>query len=196
MYVRDAQNSDEAWMLEKINQNGYDEASFRSRDFLIGTDEQSDQRVVFGRLRYHRSEDDEELVEITSFFPLDRASQDQACELVVELTDAARKANYDFAYAFLPSETVEYFSRVGFNEVTVESLPSVLQERMERKASHLDTPLTAMRIDTKQADYTSESEVDTSPGSVKPSGQDASEEEIEQLKDELDITDNNTKYST
>jgi len=53
MYIRDAKNRDEAWLLDAIEQLGLDDVAFRSRDYVIAVDEESGDRAGFGRLRLH-----------------------------------------------------------------------------------------------------------------------------------------------
>ena len=65
MYVRDAKNRDEAWLLEHIEAMGLDETAFRSRDYVIAIDEESNAKAGFGRIRVHKT-DDGELCELTS----------------------------------------------------------------------------------------------------------------------------------
>jgi len=54
MYVRDARNRDEAWLLDHIESMGLDDVAFRSRDYVIAVDEESNGRAGFGRLRIHK----------------------------------------------------------------------------------------------------------------------------------------------
>jgi len=63
MYVRDAKNRDEPWLLEGIESMGLDSQAFRSRDYVIAVDETSNTRVGFGRLRIHP--DDPDVCELT-----------------------------------------------------------------------------------------------------------------------------------
>jgi len=63
MYVRDAKNRDEAWLLEQIDALGIDAEAFRSRDYVLAVDEDSNARVGFGRLRIHSGEP--EICELT-----------------------------------------------------------------------------------------------------------------------------------
>jgi len=39
MYVRDAKNREEVWLLDHIEEMGLDETNFRSRDYVIAIDE-------------------------------------------------------------------------------------------------------------------------------------------------------------
>lgn len=196
MYVREAHNSDEAWMLEKLNQSGYDASAFRSRDFLIGIEENTDERVAFGRLRYHRSDSDEELVELTSFVVLDRATADHACELIVELVDTARTEGYDTVYAF-PHEGISQYKAVGFETTPKGGIPDVMQERKQTKSEHLRNSLESLRVNTRHVSYDTESDAVQNQSHAKPQGEDVTEEEVSELKDELGISDDSdTKYST
>ena len=65
MYVRDAKNRDEVWLLDHIEEMGLDETAFRSRDYVIAMDEQTGERAGFGRIRLHKS-DEGEICELTS----------------------------------------------------------------------------------------------------------------------------------
>ena len=58
MYVRDAKNRDEPWLLDQIEALGVDAESFRSRDYVLAVDEESNTRVGFGRRRIHSGEPD------------------------------------------------------------------------------------------------------------------------------------------
>ena len=64
MYVRDAKNRDEAWLLDAIDRVGLDDVAFRSRDYVIAVDEDSGERAGFGRLLVHKA-DGEEAIELT-----------------------------------------------------------------------------------------------------------------------------------
>jgi N-acetylglutamate synthase-like GNAT family acetyltransferase len=56
MYVREARNRDEAWLLDRIEELGVDEAAFRSRDYVIAMDEEAGEKVGFGRIRVHKND--------------------------------------------------------------------------------------------------------------------------------------------
>ena len=62
MYVRDAKNRDEAWLLEHIEAMDLDETAFRSRDYVIAVDEASNARAGFGRIRLHKGDGDRKSV--------------------------------------------------------------------------------------------------------------------------------------
>ncbi len=51
MYVRDAKNRDEVWLLDSLDELGLDDGSFRSRDYVIAIDEESHEKAGFGRIR-------------------------------------------------------------------------------------------------------------------------------------------------
>ena len=145
MYVRDARNRDEAWLLDHIESMGLDETAFRSRDYVIAVDELSNARAGFGRIRIHTSEP--EVCELTSIGVLDGWRDSGVGAHVIErLVDSARTKEFDHVYA-LTSEH-EYLAQFGFEAVSRESLPSVLEQRLEEKRAELDPDAVPMRIAT------------------------------------------------
>ncbi|MDR9381976.1 MAG: GNAT family N-acetyltransferase, partial [Natronomonas sp.] len=89
MYVRDARNRDEAWLLEHIEAMGLDETAFRSRDYVIAVDEASNTRAGFGRIRVHKV-GDEEICELTSIGVLDGwEGQGVGAHVIERLIDGA-----------------------------------------------------------------------------------------------------------
>lgn len=193
MYTREAHNNDEAWMLQKLNEAGYDERAFRSRDFLLAVEENTKQRLAFGRLRYHKAQD-ENIPELTSFLSLETAAHEDACELGAELVETAERGDYDVVYAF-PQKNIRVFRDIGFEQVPVDALPTELRERYESKQEYLDSSLESMIIQTGHLSFDRETAEDQQNDYAKPDGETMDEDEIEAFKDELDIDDSDTKYS-
>ena len=146
MYVRDARNRDEAWLLDHIEAMGLDETAFRSRDYVIAVDEESNARAGFGRIRIHAGEDGE-VCELTSIGVLDGwRDQGVGAHVVERLVDSAEAKGFDHVYALTGSH--EYLAQFGFEAIAPEELPEVLQDRLEAKKESLDPEAVPMRIET------------------------------------------------
>jgi N-acetylglutamate synthase-like GNAT family acetyltransferase len=146
MYVRDARNRDEAWLLDHIEAMGLDETAFRSRDYVIAVDEESNARAGFGRIRVH-STDDEGVCELTSIGVLDGwRRQGVGAHVVERLVDGAEAEGFGVVYA-LTSEH-DYLSQFGFEGLPADELPARLRTRLEDKRESLDPEAVPLRIDT------------------------------------------------
>ena len=64
MYVRDAKKREEVWLLDRLEEFGFEDPAFRSRDYVIALDEEAGRRVGFGRIRVHSG--DPEYCEVTT----------------------------------------------------------------------------------------------------------------------------------
>jgi N-acetylglutamate synthase-like GNAT family acetyltransferase len=145
MYVRDAKNRDEVWLLDHIEEMGLDETAFRSRDYVIAMDEQSGDRAGFGRIRIHKT-DDGEVCELTSIGVLaDWRGQGVGAHVVERLVTTARDKGFDLVYS-LTSER-EYLEQFGFEQIEVEQVPDVLQRRLTEKQENLDPDAVPLRVE-------------------------------------------------
>jgi len=148
MYVRDARNRDEAWLLDHIEAMGLDETAFRSRDYVIAVDDESNTRAGFGRVRYHPNPSEPEVAELTSIGVLDGwRDQGVGAHVIERLVDTARMEGFDEVYA-LTSEH-EYLSQFGFEGVDADELPELLQERLAEKRGSLDPEAIGMVVDSE-----------------------------------------------
>jgi len=146
MYVRDAKNRDEVWLLDHIEQLGLDETAFRSRDYVIAMDERSGERAGFGRIRIHKTDNDE-ICELTSIGVLSEwRGQGVGAHVVERLVTTARDKGFETVYS-LTSES-EYLAQFGFEPLEPRQLPEVLQGRLETKQENLDPGAVPLRIDT------------------------------------------------
>ena len=145
MYVRDAKNRDEVWLLDHIEAMELDETAFRSRDYVIAMDEQTGDRAGFGRIRIHKA-DDGELCELTSIGVLeDWRGQGVGAHVVERLVTTARDKGFEVGYA-LTSES-DYLEQFGFERLAPAQLPEPLQTRLREKQEELDPGAVPMRID-------------------------------------------------
>ena len=130
MYVRDARNRDEVWLLDHIEAMGLDEGSFRSRDYVIAVEEGSNARAGFGRFRIHKT-DEGEFCELTSIGVLEEwRGQGVGAHVLERLVDEAGDDGFDVVFTF--TETAEYLTQFGFERVDESSLPGPMADRLER----------------------------------------------------------------
>ena len=149
MYVRDARNRDEAWLLDGIEAMGLDETAFRSRDYVVAVDDGSDTRAGFGRLRYHPTPSDPEVAELTSIGVLDGwRNQGVGAHVIERLVDTAEMEGFDEVYGLTGAH--DYLSGFGFRPVEAEDLPAPLQDRLERKRAESDPDAIPMVIDVER----------------------------------------------
>ena len=146
MYVRDAKNRDEVWLLDHIEAMELDETAFRSRDYVIAMDEQAGDRAGFGRIRVHKT-DDGEVCELTSIGVLDGwRGQGVGAHVVERLVSTAQDKGFDVAYA-LTSES-DYLEQFGFDRIPPARLPAVLGDRLQQKQESIDTGAVPLCIAT------------------------------------------------
>ncbi|MFQ3285136.1 MAG: N-acetylglutamate synthase-like GNAT family acetyltransferase [Natronomonas sp.] len=148
MYVRDAKNRDEAWLLEHIEAMDLDETAFRSRDYVIAVDEESNARAGFGRVRLHKGDEPEEgICELTSIGVLDGwTGHGVGAHVVERLVDGAEAKGFDRVYSLTSAH--EYLAQFGFEAVPEPELPDALADRLEAKRERLDPDAVPMAIDT------------------------------------------------
>ena len=145
MYVRDARNRDEAWLLDHIEVMNLDETAFRSRDYVIAVDEESNARAGFGRVRVHTT-DEGEVCELTSIGVLDGwRDQGVGAHVVERLVDGAATDGFDVVYAL--TSTHEYLSQFGFEGLSTEELPGRLRTRLEEKRESLEPEAVPMSVE-------------------------------------------------
>ena len=145
MYVRDAKNRDEAWLLEHIEAMGLDETAFRSRDYVIAIDEESNAKAGFGRIRVHKT-DDGELCELTSIGVLeDWRGQGVGAHVVERLVRTAADEGFDDVYALTGDP--DYLAQFGFERIEVAQLPEPLRERLDAKQASTAPDAVPVRVD-------------------------------------------------
>ena len=135
MYVRDAKNRDEAWLLEHIEAMGLDETAFRSRDYVIAIDEESNAKAGFGRIRVHKA-DDGELCELTSIGVLeDWRGQGVGAHVVERLVRTAADEGFETSRSTTcaPTPCPRQFSRTPMLVSSQSSPSSVLCTRYRPK---------------------------------------------------------------
>jgi N-acetylglutamate synthase-like GNAT family acetyltransferase len=145
MYVRDAKNRDEAWLLEHIEAMGLDGTAFRSRDYVIAIDEESNAKAGFGRIRVHRT-DAGEVCELTSIGVLEGwRDQGVGAHVLERLVRTARDQGFEAVYAL--TDEPEYLSQFGFERIDVSQLPDTLRDRLTAKQERTAPEAVPVRVD-------------------------------------------------
>ena len=130
MYVRDAKNRDEAWLLDRIDALGIDAEAFRSRDYVLAVEEESNERVGFGRLRIHTG--DPEVCELTSIGVVGPwRGQGVGAHVVERLV--AEAGDEEFETVYVLTDQPDYLTQFGFERIDAERVPAPLAGRLERK---------------------------------------------------------------
>ncbi|NHN42548.1 GNAT family N-acetyltransferase [Halorubellus sp. JP-L1] len=158
MYVRDAKNRDEVWLLDRIEEMGLDDTAFRSRDYVIAVDEGSDERAGFGRIRVHKADERErtqsgrtdrapaDVCEMTSIGVLDGwREQGVGAHVVERLVEYASDEEFEVVYAL--TDEASYLAQFGFESMPAEELPEALGERLAEKRDGVAPDATPMRLD-------------------------------------------------
>jgi len=146
MYVRDAKNRDEAWLLDAIEDVGLDDVAFRSRDYVIAVDQESGDRAGFGRLRLHKP-DGEEAIELTGIGVLPEwRGVGVGAHVVERLVDTAAAEGFDAV--FVLTDQPEYLTQFGFEPIDDDAVPDPLADRRTEKRETLDGEITPLRLPT------------------------------------------------
>ncbi len=144
MYVRDAKNREEVWLLEHIESMGLDDTTFRSRDYVVAIDEESGEKAGFGRIRIHKAEE-RAVCELTSIGVLESwRGQGVGAHVIERLLEYARDEGFETVYS-LTSEHA-YLAQFGFNAVDTDALPPVLAERLADKRAGVDPEAIPLQI--------------------------------------------------
>ncbi|KAB1188381.1 MULTISPECIES: GNAT family N-acetyltransferase [Haloferax] len=142
MYVRDAKNRDEAWLLDALEDLELDDGAFRSRDYVIALDEETNEKAGFGRIRVHKG--DESFCEITCVGVPERwRGQGVGAHVIERLVDRATAEGYDTVYGF--SSAHRYCMQFGFDPVDAADLSERVERRFEQVKSR-DADAIAVRL--------------------------------------------------
>ncbi len=146
MYVRDAKNRDEVWLLDRLEAMNLDDAAFRSRDYVIAVDEETDERVGFGRLRIHKvGGDDAAVCELSHIGVLEAwRAQGVGAHVVERLVHEASDADFDVVYSLTGEPG--YLFQFGFDAVESSTLPDPLRDRFESERETSDDDVVAVRL--------------------------------------------------
>jgi len=147
MYVRDAKNRDEVWLLDHIEEMGLDDAAFRSRDYVIAVDEESNERAGFGRVRIHKT-DAGDYCELTGVGVLPEwRGQGVGAHVVERLIETATAEGFETVYSL--TDEPGYLTQFGFDPVESSGLPAKIRERLatKRESVQPDAVATSIAVD-------------------------------------------------
>lgn len=189
MYVRDARNRDEAWLLDRIEEMGLDEAAFRSRDYVIAVDERTNERAGFGRYRVHKT-DDSEVCELTGIGVVEGwRGQGVGAHVLERLLDLAADAEFETVYVITDQD--DYLEQFGFDRVE-EELPPVIEKRLAEKQESVDEDVVALAIGT--AAFEMSTELRERFKQVEKGGTDGNDGEPEHTPEEFGIDPDEATY--
>jgi N-acetylglutamate synthase-like GNAT family acetyltransferase len=129
MYVRDAKNRDEVWLLDRIEEADIDDPAFRSRDYVIALDEETSRKAGFGRIRVHKTEAGEfcELAFVYTLPPW--RQQGVGAHIIERLVAEAGDDDHETVYTF--TRQPSYFTPFGFEPRDGADLPEPVRNRLE-----------------------------------------------------------------
>jgi N-acetylglutamate synthase-like GNAT family acetyltransferase len=203
MYVRDARNNEEVWMLDLIEENNLDDVAFRSREYVVVVDEDTGDRTAFGRYRLH-SDTENAYFEFTSLYVDDSAESQELwdmllSELLEKAIDEEQREDEDEQieeiFAFVPTEDVQFLTSFGFEETDETALPEALKTRHTLKKDRFDREFSIVQGDVMELEPEDDEEDEAS---VKDEGEQLSENEVESLASEMGVNteQDEYKYST
>jgi N-acetylglutamate synthase-like GNAT family acetyltransferase len=132
MFARDAEKHEEVWLLDRLDEYGFEDPAFRSRDYVLAIDEETNERAGFARLRVHSgdaTEGEERVCEFTNIGVLDDwRGRGVGAHLLEYLVEDAREQGFEGAYA-LTGEP-DYLEQFGFEPVPESDLPAPLPDRL------------------------------------------------------------------
>jgi N-acetylglutamate synthase-like GNAT family acetyltransferase len=129
MYVRDAKNREEVWLLDRLEEFQFEDPAFRSRDYVLGIDQQRGEKTGFGRLRVHRT-DASEVCEVTNLAVREEwRGEGFGAHILERLVENARDEGFDELYALSPAP--DYLEQFGFERIDPDALPDPLHTRLE-----------------------------------------------------------------
>jgi len=144
MYVRDAKNREEVWLLDHIEEMGLDDTAFRSRDYVIAIDETTNEKAGFGRIRIHTT-DDADICELTSIGVLDQwRGQGVGAHVIERLVEYAGDQGFDEVYSL--TNASEYLEQFGFERIDVSQLPEKLRDRLTTKQENIQPDAVPVRL--------------------------------------------------
>jgi len=193
MYVRDARNRDEVWLLDHIEELGLDDTGFRSRDYVIAVDETSNDRVGFGRIRIHKEPD---ACEVTGIGVLEGwRGQGVGAHVVERLVGKAADEGFDEVYAVTGRH--EYLEQFGFERIEDAELPASLAGRLEEERERAEASVVPLRIDVDAVEVPSrlrEAFKNAARREPDSRSEGAASDETEELAEELGIDPDSATY--
>jgi len=147
MYVRDAKNRDEVWLLEKIEEAELDDPAFRSRDYVIALDEDTSRKAGFGRIRVHTT-DAAEFCELAFVYTLPPwRQQGVGAHIIERLVAEAGDDGHETVYTF--TRQPSYFTPFGFEPRDAADLSDPVTDRLEAVRAERGDDVIALAVDVE-----------------------------------------------
>jgi N-acetylglutamate synthase-like GNAT family acetyltransferase len=128
MYIRDAKKREEVWLLDRLEEFGFEDPAFRSRDYVLAIDEESGTKVGFGRFRIHSLESGQ-YAELTCIGVRPKwRDRGVGAHIIERLLEHVRDEGCNRAVSFAPAP--DYCRQFGFEALEPEALPEKLRERL------------------------------------------------------------------
>lgn len=193
MYVRDAKNREEVWLLDRLEELDLEDPAFRSRDYVIAVDETTNEKAGFGRIRIHPEET--EVCELDAIGVLPAWREQGVGAHVIERL-VAHGADAGFNTIYTVTSSVEYLQQFGFEPVNTSDVPPIMGERLEEAREH-DPEAIVMAVDVEAFDV-----LDRLREAFKAAGRqevtqeavESADEEAETLREEFDIDPDEATY--
>ena len=148
MYVRDAKNRDEVWLLDRIEEAELDDPAFRSRDYVIALDEETSRKAGFGRVRVHAT-DAGEFCELAFVYTLPPwRQQGVGAHIVERLVAEAGDDGHETVFTF--TRQPSYFTPFGFEPVETADLPDPVTDRLEAVREERGDDVIALAVDVEE----------------------------------------------
>jgi N-acetylglutamate synthase-like GNAT family acetyltransferase len=145
MHVREARKHEEVWLLDQLDEFGFTDPAFRSRDYTVAVDDESGEKVGFGRLRVHS---DAEVCEVTNLGTLpDWRGSGVAAHVLESLVDTAEDLEFEVVYSM--TDNASFLEQFGFERIDPDDLPPKLRERLA-EIEDARGAATAMRVDVAE----------------------------------------------
>jgi N-acetylglutamate synthase-like GNAT family acetyltransferase len=172
MYVRNAKNHEEVWLLDRLDELGLSDPAFRSRDYVVALDEETNEKAGFGRVRTHPS--DPSVCELATVGVLPEwRDSGVAAHIVERLVERAGDEGFETVYSV--TGEAPFLSQFGFEPVPGAELPEQIADRLsEVREEEPDTVPMAVEVEAfempdrhreqfKQADTDGDDEPEESP---------------------------------
>lgn len=192
MYVRDAKNREEVWLLDRLEELELTDPAFRSRDYVVAIDETTGEKAGFGRIRIHQTEP--EVCEIAAVGVLPGwRNQGVGAHVIERLIAHAGDAGFETVYA--ATESVDYLRQFGFEPASTGSLPPVLRERLEAvRETEPDAIAMAVAVDAFSVPDRLRSAFKRAGHREVETPDEPDEAETEELRDEFGIDPEEATY--
>jgi N-acetylglutamate synthase-like GNAT family acetyltransferase len=129
MHIREAKKHEEVWLLDSLEEFGFEDPAFRSRDYVLAIDDEDGSKVGFGRFRIHSLEP-EQYCELTCIGVRPKwREKGVGAHIIEHLLEQVRENGFGQAVSFAP--VPDYCRQFGFEALDPAELPEKLRERLK-----------------------------------------------------------------